>query len=462
NTPDDTRVNNQHRVKNDPKSQLNSKKVQKSSAKKIHAGRKGIMTEMSMYKEVSIKHMLLGGEMTCLKKFCTGGSDMKVGCSWTQFKGNHIDALEVIFSSPKDVSYIRQDDHRAGTTYMIFNSIKDVNNLMSKKLVNNEKSIDLYQTVKIEEDITVVNIPNFRDVGIETMAKLILKELGNWCEIKDISAWRRFDNNQYLPYGIKVLVKKNNMEIDLPSFLDHENGKINIFYKGCKDACSICKDAGHWKSECHKIKKNQIKKNARENMQKLKFSFNSSNAEAPPVSAAPRTDDSKSVIAEAQPSTKPVEKSKIINGTEISTNDEAAAVKPGTINLLEGHLSSDNDTESDGSDDDNHQPIIKRTAKSTINSDDFSYISVDSDMSSPMEIKKEFISPNLSPANESDGYCPPSAYALMAAKARMGKISEKEFNNLISNVDKALPGSNIAAIEPGSDAEHQEISDIEY
>ncbi|OMJ14383.1 hypothetical protein AYI70_g7909, partial [Smittium culicis] len=159
--------------------------MQKSSAKKTLAGRKGNLTDMSMYKEVSIKHMLLGGEMTCLKKFCTGGSDMKVGCSWAQFKGNHIDALEVIFSALKDVS------------------IKDAKNLMSTKLVYNDKPIDLYQTVKIEQDITVANIPSFRDVGIEPMAKLILKELGPWCEIKDVSAWRRFDNNQYLPYGIK-------------------------------------------------------------------------------------------------------------------------------------------------------------------------------------------------------------------------------------------------------------------
>ncbi|OMJ08255.1 hypothetical protein AYI70_g11659 [Smittium culicis] len=81
NTADYPRVNNQHRVNNYPKSQLNNKKMQKSSAKKIHAGRKGNLTDMSMYKEVSIKHMLLGGEMTSLKKFCTGGSDMKVGCS---------------------------------------------------------------------------------------------------------------------------------------------------------------------------------------------------------------------------------------------------------------------------------------------------------------------------------------------------------------------------------------------
>ncbi|OMJ13077.1 hypothetical protein AYI70_g8726 [Smittium culicis] len=125
-------------------------------------------------------------------------------------------------------------------------------------------------------------------------------------------------------------------------------------------------------------------------------------------------------------------------------------------------VSSDYDTESDGSDDENHQPIIKRTAKSTINSDDFSDISVDSDMSSPMEIKKEFISPNISPTNESDGYSPPSAHALMAEKARMGQISEQVFNNFVSNVDKAHPGNNIAAIESGSDAEHHDISDIEY
>ncbi|OMJ12035.1 hypothetical protein AYI70_g9352, partial [Smittium culicis] len=136
-----------------------------------------------------------------------------------------------------------------------------------------------------------------------------------------------------------------------------------------------------------------------------------------------------------------------------------AAVMPRSSNEK---VSSDNDTESDGSDDDNHQPIIKRTAKSIIISVYFSDISVDSDMISQMEIKKEFISPNLSPTNESERYSPPSAHALIAAKARMWQLSGKAFNNYVSNVDKAPPGNNIAAIEPGSDAEHQEISDIEY
>ncbi|OMJ19518.1 hypothetical protein AYI70_g4678 [Smittium culicis] len=68
----------------------------------------------------------------------------------------------------------------------------------------------------------------------------------------------------------------------------------------------------------------------------------------------------------------------------------------------------------------------------------------------------------VSPKSDSDGYSPPSEHALMAEKARMGQISEQAFNKFVTNVDKAPPGSNKAAIEPGSDAEHQEISDVEY
>ncbi|OMJ12850.1 hypothetical protein AYI69_g9247 [Smittium culicis] len=57
--------------------------------------------------------------------------------------------------------------------------------------------------------------------------------------------------------------------------------------------------------------------------------------------------------------------------------------------------SSGDDTESDGSTDDNNKPLIKRTAKFTINSEDFSNISMDSDMSSPMEIKKRVHTPQI-------------------------------------------------------------------
>ncbi|OMJ09641.1 hypothetical protein AYI69_g10570 [Smittium culicis] len=54
--------------------------MQKNSAKKIAAGKKEMLMNMSRYKEVSIKNILFGGEKNCLKKFCTDGSDMKVIC----------------------------------------------------------------------------------------------------------------------------------------------------------------------------------------------------------------------------------------------------------------------------------------------------------------------------------------------------------------------------------------------
>ncbi|OMJ15900.1 hypothetical protein AYI69_g8037 [Smittium culicis] len=60
------RDNNQHKLKHYPRSHTSKKKMQKSSAKKIPAGKKGMLMDMSRYKEVSIKHMLFGGEMACL------------------------------------------------------------------------------------------------------------------------------------------------------------------------------------------------------------------------------------------------------------------------------------------------------------------------------------------------------------------------------------------------------------
>ncbi|OMJ20383.1 hypothetical protein AYI69_g6230 [Smittium culicis] len=161
---------------------------------------------------------------------------------------------------------------------------------------------------------------------------------------------------------------------------------------------------------------------------------------------------------------------KKINDTEVSTNDEAVKAKPSAINRLKGTIpsspiekvSSGDDTESDCITDDNYQPKIKRTTKSTINSDDFTDILMDSDMSSPMEMKKEFMPSNPSPKNDSDGYSPSSEHALMAAKATMGQISQQTFNKFVSNVDKAPLGSNIAAIEPESEVKNHEISDIEF
>ncbi|OMJ15937.1 hypothetical protein AYI70_g6928 [Smittium culicis] len=106
----------------------------------------------------------------------------------------------------------------------------------------------MYQTEKIEEDITVVNIPNLGDVDILTLLNLIKDTLEPISGIIDISALRRKGLTEFLPYGVKILLRKKSVDTIIPSFLDYEYGKINIFYRGCKEACSYCKQEGHWKS----------------------------------------------------------------------------------------------------------------------------------------------------------------------------------------------------------------------
>ncbi|OMJ25723.1 hypothetical protein AYI69_g4195 [Smittium culicis] len=112
----------------------------------------------------------------------------------------------------------------------------------------------------MEEDIITVNIPNFKEISITKMIELVAKQLKPLGEIKDISALCNKDRNVCIPYFIKVLLRKNAIDTELPLFLDHEDGRINIFYRGCKEACSYCKKDGDWKSEFSKLKKIKQKK----------------------------------------------------------------------------------------------------------------------------------------------------------------------------------------------------------
>ncbi|OMJ26836.1 hypothetical protein AYI69_g3752 [Smittium culicis] len=106
------------------------------------------------------------------------------------------------------------------------------------------------------------------------MVQLVIKELKPLGEINDVSALWYKDRNEYIPYGMKVLLRKNTIESELPLFLDHEDCRINIFYRGCKEACSYCKKDGHWKSECYTLKNVTSKKKLMNDMTKssLKFS----------------------------------------------------------------------------------------------------------------------------------------------------------------------------------------------
>ncbi|OMJ11293.1 hypothetical protein AYI70_g9824 [Smittium culicis] len=81
--------------------------------------------------------------------------------------------------------------------------------------------------------------------------------------------------------------------------------------------------------------------------------------------------------------------------------------------------------------------------------------------SSPIEIKKEYISPIPNTFESSEGNNTPSEHDIMAENARLGKISEKEFIDYVYKLNCAPQGKNLTGMNLGSDPPDQSSSDIE-
>ncbi|PVU89232.1 hypothetical protein BB561_005473 [Smittium simulii] len=75
--------------------------------------------------------------------------------------------------------------------------------------------------------------------------------------IIDFSAFKNKNTSLSHTYGIKFLFKKNTEEFKIPEFIDIDDEKIALTYRGCVAACSYCKKVGHWRTECPEIKKNK-------------------------------------------------------------------------------------------------------------------------------------------------------------------------------------------------------------
>ncbi|OMJ07611.1 hypothetical protein AYI70_g12068 [Smittium culicis] len=106
---------------------------------------------------------------------------------------------------------------------------------MQRTFSHTLKEIEMYQTEKLHENITAVNIPNLGDVDILTLLDLIKAKTHSISEIIDISAICRKGLTEFLPFGVKILLRKKSADTIIPSFLEYEYGRINIC-RGCKEA----------------------------------------------------------------------------------------------------------------------------------------------------------------------------------------------------------------------------------
>ncbi|OMJ09543.1 hypothetical protein AYI70_g699 [Smittium culicis] len=124
-------------------------------------------------------------------------------------------------------------------------------------------------------------------------------------------------------------------------------------------------------------------------------------------------------------------------------------------------VSPADDTESDESKDEVKLPKTKSINNKIVERDDSQDSYSIAGSSSPIEIKKEYISPRSDIFESSEGNSTPSEHGIMVENARLGKISEKIFIYYVSKVVCAPQGRNLAEMDLDSDPLDQSSSDIE-
>ncbi|PVU94930.1 hypothetical protein BB561_002176 [Smittium simulii] len=171
----------------------NSQKTQVSYTKAAK-NQKKVTYDATVYKEVSIKHFLDNSEPHQLKRMCMGGSDRRIGCSWRQFPDNINEALDYV----------------------------------------TDATVDLYQTVNINKDITVIKINNFQKVGVKTMVNSFKETLN--------------------PIGEISFIQKNDEKVEIPNLI--EVGECSIISGSKKQ---ILKQEPKAQGKPNEVAKNLVK-----------------------------------------------------------------------------------------------------------------------------------------------------------------------------------------------------------
>ncbi|PVV00286.1 hypothetical protein BB560_005339 [Smittium megazygosporum] len=218
----------------------------------------------------SIYHWYTGGEKQKLKKLCMGGSDCKIGCSWDQFGDNAGDAVESICRQLFDLRMTMQHDRPSKSTYYIVKDQQAAERLLNGPLFYEGKKIEFFQTVCYEEELMTITIPSFKDVQGETLFKAACNTLSKYGTIKDASARFTRGTSMLIPFGMKILLVKTSEE-EIPNFIEVENSRIGIFWRGYTPSCNYCKKYGHWESGCPEIMQKTLSKRGNEVRVTLEF-----------------------------------------------------------------------------------------------------------------------------------------------------------------------------------------------
>ncbi|PVU93121.1 hypothetical protein BB561_003460 [Smittium simulii] len=209
---------------------------------------------------VSIMHLLDNSIPKALKKACYGGSNTKIGCSWTQFSGNINAAIDYValkidneYIDDEYVSYQHDSKAKAKATYFMFYNEERAEKCMNTPIYYNGIAVELYQTVTLEEGTQIITIPNTNSLNIIKLVEAVNNTFTKNGIIYDFSAYKNKNNGKFHTFGVKFLFKKTIYSFEIPTFLEIDKFVLALNYSGCKPVCSFCKQQRHWRSECPEL-----------------------------------------------------------------------------------------------------------------------------------------------------------------------------------------------------------------
>ncbi|PVU95407.1 hypothetical protein BB561_001839 [Smittium simulii] len=163
-----------------------------------------------------------------------GGSNKKIGCSWTQFSGNINAAIDYVALKIDDEYVLYQHDSRAKATYFMFYNEERAEKCMNTPIYYNGIAVELYQTVPLEEGPHIITIPGTNSINIRFVVEAVNNTFIKNGIIYDFSAYKNKSSGKFHTFGMKFLFKKTIDSFEIPAFLEIENFFLALTYRGCK------------------------------------------------------------------------------------------------------------------------------------------------------------------------------------------------------------------------------------
>ncbi|PVU85706.1 hypothetical protein BB561_006911 [Smittium simulii] len=182
------------------------------------------------FTEVSVMHLLNDSKPKALKKTSYGSSNKKIGCSWTQFTGN-IDAAIDHVAISIDAEYVSyQHEKTTKILYFMFYNEEGAEKCMNTPIYYNGITVELYQTVTLEEGTQIITIPSTNSINIRFVVEAVNNAFTKNRIIYDFSAYKNKRSGKFHTFGMKFLFKKTIDSFEIPTFLEIDKYVLALTY----------------------------------------------------------------------------------------------------------------------------------------------------------------------------------------------------------------------------------------